>query len=140
MERPPGAPCLAAATDRILWLMVDHPRETTEPLLTRRQRYFRALGVHGTGDLVPLLEKADSEDLRWILRILELKLNERPGPFADPQSLRQSMDDFRLKRSLVLSRLRNIETYERQATADKRRRAGLIRVALALARSLVRRR
>jgi hypothetical protein len=119
--------------------MIDDPPQATEQILTRRQRYFRALGVPGPQQLVPLLEAADSDDLRWILQILEIKLNERPDPVADPQGLKRSRDDLRLKRSLVISRLGNVEMYQKQAAADRRRRAGLTREALQLARSLVRR-
>jgi hypothetical protein len=119
--------------------MIDDPPETTEQVLTRRQRFFHALGAPGPQQLVPLLEAADSDDLRWILRILEIKLNERADPVTDLQSLRRSRDDLRLKRSLVISRLGNVEMYEKQAAADRRRRAGVTREALQLARSLVRR-
>jgi hypothetical protein len=101
--------------------MTDEPPEMVDKFLSRRQQYVRALGQYGTQQYVPLLERANADDLRWIVRIVDLQLSEgRPDHVTDPHNLKQIMDDLRIKRSLALSRLVHVETWQREISSGSR--------------------
>ena len=111
--------------------MANQPPETVD-LLSRRQHYVRALCQHGTQQFVPLLQKASADELRWIVRILDLQLSEGgPDQVTDPNSLRQVVGDLRLKRSLALSRLSQLEVLDREPSQGGRLRYGLAALILA---------
>src|SRR5690349_11907599 len=105
--------------------MTDDGPETADQLQARRQEYVRALRMHGTKQFAPLLGAASSDDLRWIIDILDLQLIETPQQVKDAETLKRIMDDLRSKRSLIVSRLGHVETSEKQASADSRRRYDL---------------